>query len=110
MTAGFALGPLVAGLLAQWGPSTRVVAYLPHIVFMAIVLVSLRDVRETVSGAPRPLRLSVPGVLQRRFLGVVAPIAPWVFTAPAIASHSCRASSAPSTRRTASRSRPRSYR
>lgn len=85
MTAGFALGPLVAGLLAQWGPATRVVAYLPHIAFMAIVLVALREVPETVSGSPRPLRLSVPGVRHRRFLGVVAPIAPWVFTAPAIA-------------------------
>jgi predicted MFS family arabinose efflux permease len=85
MTAGFALGPLVAGLLAQWGPATRTVAYLPHIVFMAIVLASLRDVPETVSGARRPLRLSVPGVRDRRFLAVVAPIAPWVFTAPAIA-------------------------
>jgi predicted MFS family arabinose efflux permease len=85
MTAGFAMGPLVAGLLAQWGPATRVVAYLPHVVLMAIVLASLRDVPETVGGPARPLRLSVPAVRHRRFLGVVAPIAPWVFTAPAIA-------------------------
>jgi MFS family permease len=69
MTTGFAIGPLVAGLLAQWAPGPTVVPYLPHIAFMAVVLVLVRRAPETVPTGPRrPLRL-----------------APWVFAAPAVA-------------------------
>jgi MFS family permease len=86
MTAGFGLGPLVAGLIAQWAPDPRVVAYLPHIVLMAVVLVALLAVPETV--APGGRRARFGGVhLGRggaRFRRVVVPMAPWVFTMPAI--------------------------
>ena len=86
MTAGFALGPLVAGMLAQWAPASTIVPYLPHIALMAVVLLSLAKAPETVAGgAGRAVRLSVPGVRSPRFRGVVAPMAPWVFAAPAIA-------------------------
>jgi MFS family permease len=85
MTAGFGLGPLAAGLLAQWAPAPTRLPYLPHIALMLAVLIALRGVPETVSGEPgRPLRLSVPGVRGARFVRVVAPMAPWVFAAPAI--------------------------
>ena len=86
MTAGVALGPLVAGLLAQWAPDPEVVPYLPHIAFAMTVLVMLRDAPETVAaseaGSARPPRRSRRGV---RFRRVVAPMAPWVFASPAIA-------------------------
>ena len=86
MTAGFAIGPLVAGLLAQWAPASRTVPYLPHIVLMAVVLPWLLKAPETVSVTRgHGARLSVPGVRSRRFRGVVVPMAPWVFAAPAIA-------------------------
>lgn len=86
MTAGFALGPLLAGLLAQWAPAPRVTPYLPHIAFMAVVVVALRNTPETAGGgARRRCRPSVPAVRTRRFRRVVAPMAPWVFTAPAVA-------------------------
>jgi len=85
MTAGFGLGPLVSGLLAQWAPSPRLVPYLPHIALMAVVLVLLRGAPETVDGPRRRVRLSVPGVRSDRFLRVVLPMAPWVFATPAIA-------------------------
>ena len=86
MTAGFGLGPLVAGLLAQWAPAPRVVPFLPHIALMVAVLLALRFAPETVTGiARRSVRLSVPGVRGPRFRRVVAPMAPWVFAAPAIA-------------------------
>jgi MFS family permease len=86
MTAGFALGPLVAGVLAQWAPASRTLPYLPHIAFTAVVLLALLNVPETISGTRRhPIRLSVPAVRSPRFRGVVAPMAPWVFAAPAIA-------------------------
>jgi hypothetical protein len=86
MTVGFAAGPLVAGLLAQWAPAPGVTAYLPQIALMAIVLLLLRTAPETVAGgARRPLRLAPPGLRSARFRTVVAPLAPWVFAAPAVA-------------------------
>jgi hypothetical protein len=86
MTAGFALGPLVAGALAQWAPAPTIVPYLPHIMLMAVVLPALSRVPETVSGGRgRTVRLAVPGVRSLPFRRVVAPMAPWVFAAPAIA-------------------------
>jgi hypothetical protein len=86
MSAGFALGPLVAGLLAQWAPDPAVVAYLPHVAVMALVLVLLRRAPETVTARGRlALRPSAPGLRSPRFGTLVAPMAPWVFAAPAIA-------------------------
>ena len=86
MTVGFAAGPLVAGLLAQWAPAPAVVPYLPQIVLMAVVLVLLRTAPETVAGgARRVLRLAPRGLRSARFRTVVAPLAPWVFAAPAVA-------------------------
>ena len=88
MTAGFALGPLVAGLLAQWAPAPTVVPYLPHVAVMAAILVLLRNAPETVAADDRgfrAVRLSAPGLRSPRFRFVVAPMAPWVFAAPAIA-------------------------
>ncbi len=86
MTSGFALGPLVAGLLAQWAPAPTLVPYLPHVAVMAAVLVALRRPPETVSAGDRPaLRFAPPGWRNARFRRVVAPMAPWVFVAPAVA-------------------------
>lgn len=86
MTLGFGLGPLVAGILAQWAPASRVVPYLPHLALMAAVLVALLRVPETVEkGVARRVRLQIPGVRSPRFRRVVMPMAPWVFATPAIA-------------------------
>jgi Major Facilitator Superfamily len=106
MTAGFALGPLVAGLLAQWAPAPDVLPYLPHIAVMAMVWAASRSVPETVTVARAQaavaraqaavaraqaavVRAGSAGrtglVRSTRFRRVVAPMAPWVFTAPAIA-------------------------
>lgn len=86
MTTGFALGPLVAGLLAQWAPDPRVTAYLPHIALMVIVLIGARSAPETVLGDRRgAVRLSIPAARDPRFRRVIAPMAPWVFAVPAVA-------------------------
>jgi hypothetical protein len=85
MTSGFALGPLAAGVLAQWAPAQTVVPYLPHVALMAAVLVALGAAPETVPSGGRGRPLSLPGVADARFRRVVAPMAPWVFAAPAIA-------------------------
>jgi MFS family permease len=86
LSAGFGAGPVVASLLAQWGPAPLVVAYLPHLAVMALVLPGLWRVPETVrheknSGPGLLSRLRVPRTGHPRFLTVVLPLAPWVFAA-----------------------------
>jgi predicted MFS family arabinose efflux permease len=85
MTAGFAAGPLVSGLLAQWAPAPRVVPFLPQIALITAVLALLGGTPETVR-ARKPFSLELPpGVRTASFVRLVAPMAPWVFAAPAIA-------------------------
>jgi hypothetical protein len=87
MTAGFGLGPSVAGAIAQWAPAPTVLPYLPHMVLMVAVLAVLWP-----NVAPAAMQ-SVPaaastrvGIFGRpRFRRVVVPLAPWVFAAPTIA-------------------------
>jgi MFS family permease len=78
LTAGFCLGPVVAGLLGQWAPAPLVTAYLPHLLLGLAVLVPLWRAPETGTGAGRP-GLRVRSAADRRFRGAVAPVAPWVF-------------------------------
>jgi predicted MFS family arabinose efflux permease len=86
MTTGFALGPLVSGVLAQWAPAPGVVPYLPHLALMVVVVASLSAAPETVlDGAAGALRRSLSTARSTRFRTVIAPMAPWVFAAPAIA-------------------------
>jgi Major Facilitator Superfamily len=86
MTIGFALGPLVAGVVAQWSPAPLVASYLPHVALMVAVLVSLRAVPETLTAGNRGRAITaLPEASLRRFRRLVVPMAPWVFAAPAIA-------------------------
>jgi MFS family permease len=86
MTAGFALGPLVAGTLAQWAPAATALPYLPHIALMVAVLLGLRGVPETVQAhEATSATIRLPAASARRFRRVVVPAAPWIFAAPAIA-------------------------
>ncbi|HJS96152.1 MAG TPA: MFS transporter [Solirubrobacteraceae bacterium] len=86
MTAGFALGPLVAGTLAQWAPAATALPYLPHIALMIFVLLGLRGVPETIRpGEAGSTAVRLPAESARRFRRIVVPAAPWVFAAPAIA-------------------------
>jgi hypothetical protein len=89
LSAGFGLGPLAAGLIAQWAPAPLVVSYLPHLAVMALVLPGLWQVPETVPrladlGPSLAARLRVPAVSHQRFLSVVVPVAPWVFGAASV--------------------------
>jgi Na+/melibiose symporter-like transporter len=85
MTAGFAAGPLASGFLAQWAPAPRVVPFLPQIALITAVLALLRSTPETVRARKRVSLELPPGVRTARFGRLVAPMAPWVFAAPAIA-------------------------
>jgi hypothetical protein len=94
LSAGFGLGPLVAGLLAEWAPRPLLVGYLPHLAVVALVLPAGLRAPETVvspdrgagrrrSGGRRSVL--VPSAAARRFRSVVSPSAPWVFLAPSVA-------------------------
>lgn len=91
LTAGFALGAGVAGILAQWAPWPTHLAYLVHVgicVLAGIGMASVPETRAAVPAADRePLRkdLLIPAASHRRFLLVVVPLAPWVFGAASVA-------------------------
>jgi MFS family permease len=89
LTLGFASGAGVAGALAQWGPAHLVVPYLPHLLITAplVVLLPRRGIetRFDTLGGPLRDRLKVPAMAHRRFVRVVLPMAPWVFTSAGIA-------------------------
>ncbi|GAA4745077.1 MFS transporter [Amnibacterium soli] len=83
LTAGFALGPAVAGAIAQWGPAPTELPYAIHVVLALVcgaVLVAAPETR-----TPGPLRLRLPGRVRGPFLGAVLPAAPWVFGCASVA-------------------------
>jgi MFS family permease len=79
MTVGFGLGPLVAGVLAQWAPARTVLPYLPHLLLALAALPLVRRTPETRTPVAGDGRLRIPDMSSRRFRTVVAPLAPWVF-------------------------------
>ncbi|WP_328523084.1 MFS transporter [Kribbella sp. NBC_00359] len=87
MSAGFGVGPLVAGVVAQWAPMPEVSAYLPQVVLAASALLLLRRARAVVTDSrpadsPPAPRRTLPA---RYLLFVLLPFAPWVFGTAAIA-------------------------
>jgi MFS family permease len=88
MTAGFSLGPLVAGLLAQYVAWPTTLPYVLHVVLVVIGLAATRRIPETV---PLP---SVPSATGRgplvlpgdrlTLLTVLAPLALCVYAFPAV--------------------------
>ncbi|MQY30606.1 MFS transporter [Nocardia aurantia] len=86
MTAGFAAGPFVAGVAAQWLPAPTVTAYLPHLVLVAAAVPAAWRTPGELRAAPVPDAETVaPHRLTRHFLLVLLPFAPWVFGSAAIA-------------------------
>lgn len=90
LTLGFLLGPVAAGLLAQWAPWPEVLSYAVHVVVgVPLGLVALRTA-ETLDRRQAPTRrlrddLRIPVGEHREFRTVVAPVAPWVFTCAGVA-------------------------
>ena len=88
LSAGFGLGPLVAGLIAQWAPHPLVVGYLPHLVLGVAVLPWLWWAPETVprtrAAGSAWAALRIRSVSAPRFRRLVVPTAPWVFTAATV--------------------------
>jgi MFS family permease len=86
---GWAAGPLVSGLLAQFAPAPTVLPYLVHVALMLVGLALLPLVPETLAATGRragPLiDLGVPPGARLPFTVVVLPVAVGVFTFPSTA-------------------------
>lgn len=90
LTAGFALGPAVAGLLANYLRPALSLPYLTHALLCvpAVLLVAgagRYETRARTGERLRPHHLRVPAVRSPRFGRVVLPMAPWVFGSAAVA-------------------------
>lgn len=86
LTLGFASGPGVAGLLAQWGPWPMVLPYLVHAALAVAVLPVLPRAADTGERATRTRARGFAGVYRHpRFLRVVLPMAPWIFGSAGVA-------------------------
>jgi Major Facilitator Superfamily len=85
VTAGFCLGPLAAGLVADALPWPAVLPYLPHLVLMAVALPGVISARETLRPGTQERRVPPSLEVRRRFQRGVAPVAPFVFGSVAVA-------------------------
>ena len=85
VTAGFCLGPLAAGLVADALPWPAVLPYLPHLVLMAVALPGVISARETLRPGTQARRAPPSLEVRRRFQRGVAPVAPFVFASVAVA-------------------------
>lgn len=85
VSAGFGIGPLCAGLLAEFLPFPQVLPYIVHMVLAAIVLPLMWNVTETQPRNPRNTAKQqthtwIPAQAKtKRFFWSVAAWAPWVF-------------------------------
>lgn len=81
LSAGFGVGPLLAGLIASFAPFPLELPYGLHIMITIAALVGLLTAPETGDGsAPVTWRVHVP----RGLRSTVLPMAPWVFGAVSI--------------------------
>jgi MFS family permease len=87
MTGGFAVAPLLGGVLGEWGPAPTTLPYLVHVAVVVVGLVSLRGVPETVTVARRGplLVLGLPRSARRPFWTVLSPTAVGVYAFPSVA-------------------------
>lgn len=85
--AGFGAGPMVSGVIGQWGPSPLILPYLTHLVLIAVGLVAIMRSPETVVRDPsRRIRpnLGIPAESAKDFFSVVVPTAFGVFGMPSL--------------------------
>ncbi|MFD7941405.1 MFS transporter [Streptomyces sp. NPDC059755] len=91
LTAGFAIGPLLSGVIVQWLPSPETTAYVVHMALVALTLPVVWRAPETAlrpagrDGHPSNVGDGPMKVLTSRlFLTAVLPTAPWVFGAATV--------------------------
>ncbi|MGB7382723.1 MAG: MFS transporter [Rhodococcus sp. (in: high G+C Gram-positive bacteria)] len=88
LTAGFALGAGVAGVLAQWAPWPTHLAYAVHVIICIAAGIGMLSVAETRERAQKGRLiddLKITAAQHKRFLTIVVPLAPWVFGAASVA-------------------------
>ena len=88
-SGGFALGPLVSGLLGQYAPLPTTLPYLLHVVLVGVGLLAARGLPETVQlGEEHRKHQARRPVLRRQdrwfFLTLVAPVAVCVYAFPSV--------------------------
>ncbi|WP_155850373.1 MFS transporter [Arthrobacter sp. Br18] len=82
LTAGLGIGPLIAGILAQWAPAPQILPYLLHLGIAGAAFALLFRAPETrfrdsvPVGRPRLLPTASAAPPFRR---IIVPMAPWVF-------------------------------
>jgi MFS family permease len=88
LSAGFGLGPLVSGVIAEFAPAPMAWPYVVHAIAMAAAFVVVRPVPETAPGAlaapAMPSRRRGLGRREWRVLAELLPVAPWAFGFPAV--------------------------
>lgn len=87
MTAGFSLGPLVAGVLAQYAPLPTTLPYLVHVVLVGAGLLAALSLPETVDVARERPEVRGPLVLaddRRTLLTVLLPMSVCVYAFPSV--------------------------
>ena len=90
LSSGFALGPLISGLLAQYAPAPTLTPYLVHatalLTALLLVIAAPAPARPAPTRERAPLlRIGLDATNRRRFLLGAAIMAPFVFAFPSIA-------------------------
>ena len=88
MYSGFGLGPLMSGLIGQWGPAPLTLPYVVHLVTIVLGLAVLVVAPESVIRSPgRRIRpnLGIPAESAPEFWRVVVPTSFGVFGMPSLA-------------------------
>jgi MFS family permease len=88
MTAGFSLGPLTSGVLAQYGPAPTTLPYLLHVALVVAGLLVARTLPETVvlrlAGAARAGGPLAEPAERRTLLTVLLPMSVCVYAFPSV--------------------------
>ena len=90
LSSGFAMGPLISGLLAQYAPAPTLTPYLVHaaalLTALVLVIAAPAPARPPRAGGRGPLlRIGLDRTNRRRFILGAAIMAPFVFAFPSIA-------------------------
>lgn len=87
LTAGFAIGPMVAGVVAQWLPAPLHLTYAVHLIAQAVAAAIVWNVPELdTSDQSTPTVAAAAGHLMHGwFWKLIVPSAPWVFGAATVA-------------------------